>query len=205
MGKFLSKSLNLCFDLIIPFVKRFKKYVAIKEQAELKKKFKFFGSDGDIQPPHRILNPQYISIGNNFSSLYNLRLEAIDYYYSKRHFPDLVIGDNVIVHTDVHIGAINKIVIGNNVLIASRVYINDHSHGEINLDALNEIPANRLLISKGPVIIEDNVWIGEGVCILGGVTIGRNSIVGANSVVTKSFPCNCVIGGVPARLIKILE
>lgn len=204
MGKFLSKSLNLCFNILIPFVERFKKYVAIKKQTELKKKFKFLGSDGNIRPPNRIINPQYISIGKNFSSLYNLRLEALDKYNDQKFTPDLIIGDNVIVHTDVHIGAINKIVIGNDVLIASRVYINDHSHGKINLDALNEIPANRLLVSKGPVIIEDNVWIGEGVCVFSGVTIGRNSIVGANSVVTKSFPCNSVIGGVPARLIKIL-
>ena len=61
------------------------------------------------------------------------------------------------------------------------------------------------MVSKGPVIIEDNVWIGEGVCVLPNVTIGRNSIVGANSVVTKSFSENSVIAGNPAKLIKVLN
>ncbi|MNY78908.1 Galactoside O-acetyltransferase [compost metagenome] len=63
-------------------------------------------------------------------------------------------------------------------------------------------PAKRRLYSKGPVIIEDNVWLGEGVVVLPGVTIGENSIVGANAVVTKSIPKNCVAGGNPARIIR---
>jgi len=104
----------------------------------------------------------------------------------------------------VHIGCTNKIVIGDNVLIASRVYITDHSHGEVTIDALNIPPNFRPIISKGPVIIEDNVWIGEGVCILSGVTIGKNAIIGANSVVTKNVSPNSVVGGVPARVIKQL-
>jgi acetyltransferase-like isoleucine patch superfamily enzyme len=55
------------------------------------------------------------------------------------------------------------------------------------------------------VIIEDNVWIGEGAAIMPNVTIGSNSIIGANSVVTHSFPSNSVIGGIPAKLIKTLD
>ena len=65
-------------------------------------------------------------------------------------------------------------------------------------------PSLRPLFSKGEVVIEDNVWVGEGVVILPGVSIGQNSVIGANSVVTKSFPKNSVIGGNPARLIKII-
>ena len=90
------------------------------------------------------------------------------------------------------------------MLMASRIYISDHSHGEINSEALMLPRLQRPLVSKGPVIIEDNVWIGEGVCIMPGVTVGRNSIIGANAVVTKSFPANCVIAGIPATIIKNL-
>lgn len=78
-------------------------------------------------------------------------------------------------------------------MIASKVFITDHSHGEININSLTLPPSSRKIVSKGAVIIEDNVWIGEGVCILPNVTIGRNSIVGANSVVTNNIPENCVI------------
>jgi acetyltransferase-like isoleucine patch superfamily enzyme len=70
---------------------------------------------------------------------------------------------------------------------------------------LHRPPINRPLISKGPVIIEDNVWIGEGVCITPNVRIGKNAIVGANAVVTKDVPPNTVVAGVPARVIKLLE
>ena len=86
--------------------------------------------------------------------------------------------------------------------MASRIYISDHSHGEINKEAFSLPPAYRPLISKGPVIIKDNVWIGEGVCILPGVTIGENSIIGANAVVIKDVPDNCVAGGNPARVLR---
>mgnify|MGYP002933344774 FL=1 len=86
-----------------------------------------------------------------------------------------------------HIGAVNKIVIGNNVLMGSQVLIIDHAHGEGNVDMF-QAPIDRKLFSKGPIVIEDNVWIGDGVCILANVTIGCNSIIGANAVITKDIP-----------------
>ena len=66
------------------------------------------------------------------------------------------------------------------------------------------MPSLRKLYSKGPVIIEDNVWIGEGVAILPNVIIGENSIIGANAVVTKDIPRNSVVGGNPAKIIRTL-
>ncbi|MBL7707175.1 MAG: acyltransferase [Taibaiella sp.] len=170
-------------------------------QSNLKK----FGGKAYFEDIKYIKNPKYISVGNNFASLYNLRLEAWDYFAGIHFTPELIIGDNVNFNSDIHISAIDKIVIGNNVLLASRIYISDHAHGEINAAALALAPSLRPLHSKGPVIIEDNVWIGSGVCILPGVTIGANSIIGANSVVNKSYPPNSVIGGIPAKLLKSLK
>ena len=87
-------------------------------------------------------------------------------------------------------------------MIASKVFITDHMHGEFCVNSLKFPPSSRKLFSKGPVFIEDNVWIGENVVILPGVTIGKNSIIGANAVVTKSIPENTIAAGNPAVIIK---
>ena len=176
----------------------------VSEAKQIESKLKYIGANSILPDISIIKNPQYISIGNNFASMYNLRIEAWDEYRGQRFYPEIIIGNDVILNTDVHIGCINKVVIGDNVLLASRIYISDHSHGEINVEELSIAPTARKLVSKGPVILEDNVWIGEGVCIMPGVTIGRNSIIGANSVVTKSIPANVVAAGIPANVIKQL-
>ena len=167
--------------------------------------FKIIGENAYIQFPLYLFGGKNIIVGKNFSSDQRLRLDTFENFLGDKFNPEIVIGDNVNIQKDCHIGAINKIIIGNNVLIASKVYISDHSHGEISTKALSLPPAKRKLFSKGPVIIEDNVWLGEGVVVLPNVTIGGNSIVGANSVVTKSFPKNSVIAGNPAKLIRIID
>lgn len=170
--------------------------------AILKNEFNRLGIDSYIPSPRKIYNPKYISIGNNFTALHNTRLEAFSEYYGQVYSPKIIIGDNVSLNSDCHIGCIDKVFIGNNVLIASRVFISDHSHGETSIDSISLPPYLRPLTSKGPIVIEDNVWIGEGVCILSGVTVGTNSIIGANSVVTKDIPPNSVAAGIPAKIVK---
>lgn len=103
-----------------------------------------------------------------------------------------------------HISCVNKVVIGNNVRMGKKVFITDNAHGASERSLLDIRPNLRPLYSKGPVIIEDNVWIGEMVCIMPGVTIGHGSIIGANAVVTKDVPPYCVVGGNPAKIIKQL-
>ena len=104
-----------------------------------------------------------------------------------------------------HIGAINQIIIGDNVLIGSNVLITDHSHGINDDEDIDIAPSKRKLYSKGPVIIEDNVWIGENVSILPNVRIGKNSIIGANSVVLKDVPAYSIVAGNPAKVIKCIK
>ena len=171
----------------------------------LAKKLKECGTALRIESPFKIMGHKYISIGNNFTSGTGLRIEAVDGYFNDRFNPEIIIGNNVAMNMDCHIACINKIVIGDNVLMASRVFITDHFHGNIDRSDLDKAPALRSLASKGPVIIEENVWIGEGVVILPGVTIGKGSIIGANAVVTSSFSENTTIAGVPARHIEIIQ
>lgn len=92
----------------------------------------------------------------------------------------------------------NKIIIGKNVLIAQMVSIISDQYDYEKVDSL---------IKKGQIkgrniVIEDDVWIGAGSIILPGVNIGKHSVVGAGSVVTKSIPQYCVVVGNPAKIIK---
>jgi len=169
-----------------------------------KRRFGSVGSNSFVEFPSLITNPQNIVIGNNFSALSNFRIETFNEYMGEAFNPQIIIGDNVAFNNDCHIGCINRIEIGNNVLGASRIYISDHYHGQISAEGIKTIPVERRLYSKGPVVIKDNVWIGEGVAIMPGVTIGQNSIIGANSVVTIDVPDNSVAAGVPAKVLKRL-
>ena len=98
-----------------------------------------------------------------------------------------------------------KIVIGDNtygVLTGRYVYISDNNHGRTDYESLCQQPSERELDIKGPVIIGDNVWIGDKVTILSNVTIGKGSVIACNAVVTKDVPPYSVVGGVPAKVIK---
>lgn len=116
--------------------------------------------------------------------------------------PDLFIGDKCNIGPYNHITCINKVTIGDGLLTGRWVTITDNSHGSNTYEELLTEPWNRKLSSKGPVIIGKNVWIGDKATILPGVTIGNGVIIGANSVVTKSFPDNCIIAGNPAKIVK---
>ncbi|AMR34086.1 hypothetical protein A0256_22870 [Mucilaginibacter sp. PAMC 26640] len=183
-------------------------YTGRKDDADQKSLYgdlKFRGKESTLPNQAIVRNPKYISIGNHFSALYNLRLEAWDSYEKQVFTPEIVIGDYVSMGTDVHIGCINKVTIGSHVLMGSRIYISDHSHGDTTAASIALPPLKRELISKGPVTIEDNVWIGEGACIMPNVHIGKNAVIGANAVVTRNVPANAVVAGVPAKIIKIIE
>lgn len=154
-----------------------------------------------LEYPISIYGHKYIRCGS-FSSRAGLRLECYDSYAGENYSPSLIIGENVCFNFRCHIGVINKVIIGNNVLIGSNVLITDHAHGYSDVSDIKIPPYKRLLYSKGPVIIEDNVWIGENVSILPNVRIGHNSIVGANSVVTKDLPPCSVAVGNPVKIVK---
>jgi acetyltransferase-like isoleucine patch superfamily enzyme len=148
---------------------------------------------------------EYMTCRGNFQALERNRIEAIAAHRGIRYNPVIIFGNNVSMENDCHIGAVNRVEIHDNVLIASRVYISDHAHGVADYPDIAIAPNERPVWSKGPVIIEHDVWIGEGACILPGVTVGHNAIVGANAVVTRDVPPFSVVGGVPARVVKAIR
>jgi acetyltransferase-like isoleucine patch superfamily enzyme len=155
--------------------------------------------------PINIVGGKYISIGNRCTIGKRTVLSAWDKYASDTFMPEIIIGNNVAIGDDSHITAINKIEIGNFVLIGKKITITDNAHGKSDFELLSLPPAVRPLYSEGPVIIEDGVWIGDKATILPNVRIGRNAIIGANAVVTRDIPANSVAVGIPAKVIKILD
>ena len=99
------------------------------------------------------------------------------------------------------ISAYQRVRIGEQCVIADRAMFIDFDHGVVEV----ERPIRVQGIYKRDVEVGSNVWIGYGACILRGVRVGDNSIIGTNSVVTKDVPANAVVAGIPARVIRMRE
>lgn len=170
-----------------------------------KHRFTSFGPNSYMNPfAYLIYGSEYIKIGNNVVIGGGIQLTAWEKHNSHSFTPSISIGDGTNIGSYNHITAIDCIEIGNNVLTGKNVLITDNSHGEITLEDLNIPPSHRPPYSKGKVVIEDNVWIGDKATILPNVRIGRSAIIGANSVVTKDVPPFSVACGNPAKIIKKL-
>jgi lipopolysaccharide O-acetyltransferase len=161
----------------------------------------FFRKSRLLRLPIDIRGRRHIEFGSGLTTGSNCRIEA---------YPDspkkvLFFGVDIQINDFVHIAAKESVIIGDNVLIASKVFISDINHGSYKGDendsSPGEIPRLREE-SSDPVVIGDNVWIGESVMILPGVEIGRGSIIGAGAVVTRSIPESSIAVGNPAKVIK---
>jgi acetyltransferase-like isoleucine patch superfamily enzyme len=111
------------------------------------------------------------------------------------------IGAKTVMGQECTISAYQHVSIGRECVIADRVMLIDFDHGMVEVDR----PIRLQGIYKRDVNVGNNVWIGYGACILRGVTVGDNAVIGTNSVVTKDVPANAVVGGVPARLLRMRE
>ena len=115
-----------------------------------------------------------------------------------RKAENIEIGDNVSINESCYIHGRGGIKIGNNVRISPRVGLFSFNHRFADRDK----PIIEQGFEKKAVCIGDDVWIGHNATITAGVTVGKGCVIGAGAVVTKSFPDYCVIGGVPAKIIK---
>jgi acetyltransferase-like isoleucine patch superfamily enzyme len=161
-----------------------------------KSKFKVLGYRSFIQSPLKINGHRNIEIGNFVFIGYKTWLAAVPAPENSKCI--LKFGDGCSIGNLNHIYATKKIEFGKKVLTADKVYISDNTHSYENVDvAIIDQPVRQIR----EVHIGDGSWLGENVCIIG-VSIGKNCVIGANSVVTKDIPDYSVAVGNPARVIK---
>ena len=143
----------------------------------------------------RVQGKRYISIGKKTTVQRHGWLLALKV---DKQDPQINIGTYCNIGDFSHITATRNITIEDKVLIANNVYISDnlHSYEDITTPVIDQA-----IIFKGNVLIKSGAWIGENVCVIG-ASVGKNSIIGANSVVTKDIPDYSIAVGSPARVIK---
>lgn len=158
-----------------------------------------------LGPGCRVIGARHIVFGRGVRAQRDLWIEAVADYASQRFSPRIEIGDHVSFSDSVHLSAIERIAIGNHVLMGSRIYISDHNHGIYKGEdqcTPSEPPAFRKLGGGGPVVIGKNVWIGDNSVIVGPAQIGDGAIIGANSVVRGRIESGSMVAGAPAKLVK---
>ncbi|WP_237444591.1 acyltransferase [Sinobacterium norvegicum] len=176
-------------------------------------KFRYWYAEHFLRPAcdelgahHTIMKPWYVDInGPNITIGKCVTIVAEKYSPVKigvwGRQPDsgkISIGDYVLLSPGVRLSASDEIIIGNNVMMANGVYLSDSDwHGVYDRTERDE--------KVTPIILHDNVWLGDSSIVLKGVTIGENSIVGANAVVSKDVPANVVVAGNPAKVVKHLD
>jgi acetyltransferase-like isoleucine patch superfamily enzyme len=151
-----------------------------------------------IDNPRRIDGAEYISIHKSVRIkqhcwLTAMKIDGVD--------PDLTFGEGCSIGDFNHIAAVRSVVFGKNVLTANGVYISDnlHCYEDINTPIMFQP-----IRFKSPVVIGEGSWIGENACIIG-AKIGKNCVIGANSVVSRDIPDYSVAVGAPARVIRRLD
>ncbi|MBF0386283.1 MAG: acyltransferase [Candidatus Omnitrophica bacterium] len=153
----------------------------------------------DFYPPPGTLirHPENITIGKHFALADFCQLICQDPERGSR----LVIGDHVSINSNVLIIADGggRITIGDNVLIGPLTVLRAANHCIASADQLIREQGHE----PGVITIENDVWLGAGVTVVPGVTIGRSAVIGAGSVVTRDVPPYAIAVGVPARVIKM--
>ena len=168
--------------------------------------FRCWGKGSTVMPHWQDLRGKdCIQVGDYCLFYRDVELTAWTTYQNQTFSPQIVIGNGCTIRNRNHITAINKIVIGNNLLTGPDVLITDNAHGLFDTSNAQRRPQDRELVSKGEVVIGDNVWIGEKATILPGVHIGNGVIIAANSVVTNNIPDLCMAAGNPAKIVKNLN
>ena len=160
--------------------------------------FAEFGKNSVIQLPVRLVGEHRIAIGSNVFFASGGWLQVVENGEPSDEVA-LRIGDGCAFAGGCVLSAVKSLTLGRNVVTARNCYIADHSHA---YTAVGVPTAEQGLTDILPVVIEDDVWLGQNVVILPGVRIGRGAVVGANSVVHSDVPSYSVAVGIPARIVR---
>jgi acetyltransferase-like isoleucine patch superfamily enzyme len=152
-----------------------------------------------IYRPRRIEGAAFIQIGDRSTVDRFGWLSALEECGGQRYKPSIILGKDVHVGRYCCITSISSVVIEDGCLLSEHVYISDLAH---SMNPERGLLVDRPLESKGPVRIGANTFVGYRACILPGVTLGQHCVVGANSVVTHSFPDYSMVAGCPAKIVK---
>lgn len=191
--KIINKILKLLFQIYISILSSIPTEIGVKlRYLAYKPLFKKTNGNFRIDSGVIILGFENIELGNNVSFMQNSYIYAHD-------GGGIMIGDNFTMNTNSQLGAsFGKIIIGNDCAIAPNCVLRASNHNFENPDILFRKQGH----TYGEIIIEDDVWISSNCVITANTKIGKSSIVGAGSVVTKDVEPYSIVGGVPAKLIR---
>jgi acetyltransferase-like isoleucine patch superfamily enzyme len=165
----------------------------------MRRRFAGWGKGSRLKPPATLHQPRLMDVGRNVF----IREHA--WLVAKAGRPDgrasLIIGDGTYIGRFAHINAWRDVVIEPEVLIADRVFISDADHHFADRDVPIRLQGDGFI---GSVRLCSGCWIGIGAVIMPGVTIGRNSVVIANGVVTRDVPAYTIVGGIPAKVVNTI-
>lgn len=180
---------------------RFESLLAIPYGWVYRRMFRSMGSAVFVSPFIQSVGLDCVSLGNRSRISRNTRLLALKSYGTQAFAPHISIGDNVSIGFGCTLSCVNRIEIGHDVTIGDNVYIADshHDYGNPALGVLDQP------LLPGKIKIGQGAWVGYGAFVAGDVSLGEHSVVGANSVVTRSVPAYTVVAGVPARPVKRLD
>lgn len=162
-------------------------------------RFAHWGEGSRLEYPAKLISPHLISIDDGVHICADAWLNAKD--DRGDGMPTLRIGEGTYIGRMVQINAWREVYIASNVMIGDRVVILDADHIFDRPDLPIRLQGDAF---KGAVHLLEGCWIAAGAVILPGVTIGLNAVVAANAVVTKDVPSRCVVGGIPAKIIRHL-
>ena len=175
-----------------------------REKADIERSLNLLGYRGeelDVDPDVKFYGHQYIKIGSYTKIRSGSRIQTADIYplTGQKFIPSIEIGERCFIEFGVHIGAFYSVEIGNDVTLASGVYIADQKH---RYDDPAKPVIQQPITEGGRVIIGDGSFVGTGACVFSDVVLGEHVVVGANSVVTKDVPAFCIVAGAPARILR---